>query len=217
MGLGTALAVLVAGGARGYRAGQELQRRLAEAQRRMKLEEDQLALQREETQAKVGLYGLQGEAAKAETEGTRFKTGEEQRQSKRLQSPLPSPLSLGGLPIRTYEDLSSSKDYMNYLSDMARVGAERFGVEQRVSNPEAFGGARKPYLDPDSQAILDIALKFMTPISDMEAIQPGGVDAAFARRQGMVREFIRRSGTPRLRALMLGDSTSTGGNRFRGR
>lgn len=216
MGIGTALAVLVAGGTRGYRVGQELQRRLAEAERRMRIEEEQLALQKSEAASLNELRAAQAEGLRAGTEETKFGTGEKRRVSEKGQAPLKSPFTLGRLPINTLEDLSSAGDYMDYLSSQEKTGLERYEIEQRLANPEAFSGARRQYLDPEDQAFLDYVNKFVSTPSEMEVLK-FGIDEALAKRRQFAEKMIRESNRPKLRAMILGDSTATGGNRFQGK
>lgn len=214
IGLGTALATILAGGTRGYRAQQEIQRQIKREEENRMLAERELQLRQrgvdlqerefEELRKPQGLAQTKG--IEATTRSTDYDTNSKQRREFRLSTPFArGPLRVGDMSFESPEDLMIGKDYLDYYrgsqGDRLSYNVGMAGVNQRdreaqlrVDNPEAFGGSRRPYLSAEDQFLVDLVKTlFGGGISDMEGLTPEKARMGLELRRNLALQTLRNS------------------------
>jgi hypothetical protein len=214
MSIWNALSIGAAGVGRGYRAGQALEREMAEMKRKALLEEREAQLrERSQTtqdalaQSTIGYQGVQSDIGRETLAGAR------EGRSRRSQPAFPSgskarfleqdfnlPNTMGGV-----EDISA------FLGDVGREGGRREEFNYRRTDPWMFG-SKKPYLTAEEEAQVDITERIIQSQPKPDPFSAGSErgDKALAAYNARQNEILRTLLPKRLRALMFPDSSGAG-------
>jgi hypothetical protein len=206
---------LASGAARGYRAGQELQRQILEAKRKALMEERDAATKERLATSQMALESATADERRAGAAKVTQGTQEATRASERDLTPIAPSGVIGqdinslGIPQPTMGDFRNPgiAGLLERLTgERGATSRENLGNRARIDNPTVFGGSRREYLNPEDDALFKLAERLHQKVPEFIAFDPVRSAAWTAEQDKRTEKILSRS--PRIRALLYSDSTA---------